>query len=267
MDNDKLYTTQLSAGQGMIDESRMLLDLWQPDMKSSELYQTALDSGYFPNVSARRLRNIVAECFAPRFLVKKNYPAAVLKNLKNCLSSTELAQLFFLFTARANPILADFMRGVYWAKYASGQDSISNEDAKNFVVEANQNSKTIRYWSERTIQRMAGYLTGCCADFGMLEKGRCQVSVSLFNFFFSIRVNGVIFRRYPDILDAFYVKGLEDLGFVIHSDEIPEALKISQAVGVGQVSVLLVMPGGVIKLDLLLKMDGLFEQVKRIQMR
>jgi hypothetical protein len=175
MDNDKLYTTQLSAGQGMIDESRMLLDLWQPDMKSSELYQTALDSGYFPNVSARRLRNIVAECFAPRFLVKKNYPAAVLKNLKNCLSSTELAQLFFLFTARANPILADFMRGVYWAKYASGQDSISNEDAKNFVVEANQNSKTIRYWSERTIQRMAGYLTGCCADFGMLEKGRKSV--------------------------------------------------------------------------------------------
>lgn len=175
MDNDKLYTTQLSAGQGMIDESRTLLDLWQPDMKSSELYQTALDSGYFPNVTARRLRNIVAECFAPRYLVKNDYPAILLKDLKNSLSSTELTQLFFLFTARANPILADFVRGVYWAKYAGGQNSIRNEDAKKFVIEANQNSKTIRYWSERTIQRMAGYLTGCCADFGMLEKGRKSV--------------------------------------------------------------------------------------------
>ena len=35
--------------------------------------------------------------------------------------------------------------------------------------------KTIKYWSERTIQRVAGYLTGCCADFGMLEKGRKSV--------------------------------------------------------------------------------------------
>ncbi len=175
MNNHKPYTTQLSAGQGAIDETRTLLDLWQPGIKASALYQTALDSGYFSNVTARRLRNIVKECFLPRYLVKGDYPAVLLKALKNNLSSAELSKLFFLFTARANPILADFVKMVYWAKYVSGQDSISNTDAKNFVIEANQNSKTIRYWSERTIQRMAGYLTGCCADFGMLEKGRKSV--------------------------------------------------------------------------------------------
>ena len=64
---------------------------------------------------------------------------------------------------------------VYWPKYASGQDSISNDDAKNFVIEANQNGKTIRYWSDSTIKRVSRYLTGCCADFGMLEKGRKSV--------------------------------------------------------------------------------------------
>jgi len=175
MNNHKLYTTQLSAGQGAIDETRTLLDLWQPGIKASALYQIALDSGDFSNITARRLRNIVKECFSPRYLVNDDYPAALLKDLKNCLSSSELTQLFFLFTARAHPILADFVKMVYWAKYAGGQDSISNTDAKNFVIEANQNSKTIRYWSERTIQRMAGYLTGCCADFGMLEKGRKSV--------------------------------------------------------------------------------------------
>ena len=101
MNNEKLYTTQLAAGLGVIDETRTLLDLWQSGMKSSALYQTALDSGYFPNVTARRLRNIVAECFAPRYLVEGNYPAALLKDLKDSLSSTELAQLFFLFTSRS----------------------------------------------------------------------------------------------------------------------------------------------------------------------
>ena len=82
MNNGKLYTTQLQAGLGVIDETRMILDLWQPGMKASALYQTALDSGCFPNVTARRLRNIVAECFAPRYLVNDGSPAALLKDLK-----------------------------------------------------------------------------------------------------------------------------------------------------------------------------------------
>ncbi len=175
MDNKNLYTTKLAAGLGVIDETRILLDLWKPGMNSSQLYQVALDSGHFSNVTARRLKNIVAECFAPRYLVKNDYPAAIIKGLKHSLSSTELTQLFFLFTTRANKILADFIKNVYWPKYTSGQDSISNKDAKNFVTEANQNGKTIRYWSESTIKRASSYLTGCCADFGMLEKGRKSV--------------------------------------------------------------------------------------------
>jgi hypothetical protein len=60
-------------------------------------------------------------------------------------------------------------------RYAGGQDAISTDDAKDFVVEANQNGKTIRYWSDNMIKRVSSYLTGCCADFGMLEKGRKSV--------------------------------------------------------------------------------------------
>ena len=175
MNNDQLYTTQLGAGLGVIDETRILLNLWQPGMKSSALYKAALYSGDFPNVTARRLRNIVAECFAPRYLIKGDYPAAILKELITILSSTELTQLFFLFTSRANTILADFVKQVYWMRYAGGQDAISTDDAKDFVVEANQNGKTIRYWSDNMIKRVSSYLTGCCADFGMLEKGRKSV--------------------------------------------------------------------------------------------
>ena len=175
MTEEKRYTTQLQAGLGVIDETRVLLDLWQPGMKPSALFQAALDSGDFPNVTARRLRNIVAECFAPRYLVKDDYPATTLKELVNNLSSTELTQLFFLFTSRANTILADFVKQVYWMRYAGGQVAISTDNAKDFVVQANQNGKTIRYWSDSTIKRVSTYLTGCCADFGLLEKGRKSV--------------------------------------------------------------------------------------------
>ena len=172
MKNQRLYTTRLQAGLGLIEETRTLLELWQPGMRTPKLFQIALDSGCFPNISARRLRNIVSECFAPRYLVSKDYPAVILKELEDSATSTEFSQLLFLFTARANVILANFIKRVYWTKYSSGHDSISNEDAKDFVVEANQQGRTIRPWSESTVKRVSTYLSGCCADFGMLEKGR-----------------------------------------------------------------------------------------------
>jgi len=175
MKKNRLYTTQLAAGSGVVDETRALLDLWQPGMKTPDLFQTALDSGYLSNISARRLRNIVFECFAPRYLGEKDYPAFILKALMNKVSSTELSQLLFLFTTRANVIFSDFVKMVYWDKYSAGNDSISNEDAKEFIIQANQDGRTVQPWSESTIERGAGYLTRCCADFGLLETGQKRI--------------------------------------------------------------------------------------------
>lgn len=175
MKDKRLYTTQLAAGSAVIDETRMLLDLWQPGMKISDLLQKALSSGHITNVTARRLRNLIAECYAPRYLVNNDYPAIILKRLVHNVSSNVLSQMLFLFTARANLILADFIKTVSWPKYSAGHDTISNDDANNFITRANQEGKTIRPWSESTISRNSGYLTSCCADFGLLETGRKRV--------------------------------------------------------------------------------------------
>ncbi len=168
MKNDHLYTTKLQAGLGMIPETKTLLELWEPGMKNSELFQISLGSGIFSNISARRLQNIVRECFAPRYILKDNYPALVLKNLKGCLTSNEFSQLLFIFTARANPIFYDFVKEVYWEKYISGQEALVGELAREFVISANHHGKTVRAWSEGTVKRVSTYLLGCCSDFGLL---------------------------------------------------------------------------------------------------
>ncbi|KKM11540.1 membrane protein [Clostridiales bacterium PH28_bin88] len=166
-----LYTTQLQAGLGAIEETRKLLELWEPDMSASQLFQYALDSGNFPSMSARRLQNLISECFAPRYLVVNDYPAIILKKLEPILTRIEFTQLLFLFTCRANLILTDFVREIYWHRYSSGYEIISNEDARDFVTKAIQHGKTVKPWSDNVIERVAGYLTRCCADFGMLEPG------------------------------------------------------------------------------------------------
>jgi hypothetical protein len=79
-------------------------------MDAAALYRQVLESGVLPNVSAYRLKNIVLRCFAPRYLVADGQPALYLKKLLAVLASTEMNQLFFLYTCRANPILADFIR-------------------------------------------------------------------------------------------------------------------------------------------------------------
>lgn len=164
------YTTQLRAGLAMIEETRLLLDYWHEGMEPKELYSLALASGDFPKMSARRLRNFVEKCFAPRYL-REPAAAQLVKKLKGLLKMNEFSQVLFIYTCRANDILADFVRQVYWDAYSAGRQDITNEQAQQFVRDANVNGLTTVPWSDDTIQRVASDLTGCCGDFGLLENG------------------------------------------------------------------------------------------------
>jgi hypothetical protein len=123
-------------------------------MSANQLHQVALESGRFPTVTARRLRNIVVECFAPRYLVAGGAPAAHLKRLSATISTADLTQLMLVFTSRANPILGDFVRQVYWARYAGGYTQITNDDARMFVERAIDDGKTTNAGQKRRCERI-----------------------------------------------------------------------------------------------------------------
>ena len=210
--NNRRYTTQLQAGLGLINEARTLLELWNPSMTVNELYQHSLDSGRFPNVTARRIRNIVVECFAPRYLAVTNglVPAQYLQKLVAKITSAELIQLMFLFTCRANPILGDFIRQVYWARYEGGYTQITNEDARIFVERGIDDGKTIKRWSETTVRRVSAYLTGCCSDYGLLERG--QRSVRLITPF---RIASIVVAY---LAYELHFSGIGDNAILLHED-------------------------------------------------
>lgn len=169
------YTVQLGHGLGLIDETMILLDLWQPGMNAPALHRTALESGYFATLSARRLHDMIAVGFGPRYLVNGAAPAKLLKTIKGAVSRSELEQLFFLYTARAHLVLADFVREVYWAAYAAGKQTLGSAESRVFVEAAVYDGKTTMAWSPQMIRRVASNLTGCCADFSMLERGALSV--------------------------------------------------------------------------------------------
>ncbi|BCY16546.1 BrxA family protein [Levilinea saccharolytica] len=174
MINEK-YTTKLGSGQGIIEETFALLNLWSPGMNGSDLYKVALGSGLFPNISARRLKNLIFEGFAPRYLCQDAQPLKNIKALQNGLSNKEINQILYLYTCRNHKILHDFVKEIYWATYSSGQNFLSIDEARNFVIRANQDGKTSRPWGASMIQRVPIYLVGTCSDFGLLENKKNSI--------------------------------------------------------------------------------------------
>jgi hypothetical protein len=172
-DRRKIYTTQLGAGLGLVEETKVLLSIYEPGMTVVQLYDLALSSGRFPMVSARRLRNIIAECFAPRYL--KTDVAVQLKALAETTPSIVLNQFFLIFTSLANIVLLDFIIEVYWGRYASGRDTISLDDAKDFISHAVNEGKTKTHWSDAMMKRVSSYLIGACADYGLVSPNRSSV--------------------------------------------------------------------------------------------
>lgn len=209
MSQQHFYTTQLQAGLGLLEETRQLLQIYQSGMTVSQLYEAALASGRFPLVTARRLRNIVAECFAPRYL-RDAHIAGRLKLLIDRFTTAELNQLLFIYTARANLVLADFVREVYWARYSAGRNDLQLEDARTFVTNSVREGKTQKPWSETTIMRVSSYLMGCCTDYGLLTTtGRNQRSITAYR----ILPKVAAFLAYE-----LKFSGLGDNQIVTHSD-------------------------------------------------
>lgn len=170
--NQKFYTNQLQAGLGLIEETKTLLTLWDEDITSSQLHEKALQSGYFADKTSRRLRNIVTECFKPRYLVDNGNPVRNLKLIINEINQNDLLQFFLLFTCRANLLLRDFISEIYWDLYNGGYSEINNFHAENFINNALDLGKTEKRWEPSTIKRQTSYLMGCCIDFGLLERNK-----------------------------------------------------------------------------------------------
>jgi hypothetical protein len=72
--------------------------------------------------------------------------------------------MFFLYTCRATPILADFVREVYWSKYSAGSQGIAKDDARKFILQAVGRGLTASQWSETTVTRVSRYLLGISGD-------------------------------------------------------------------------------------------------------
>jgi hypothetical protein len=205
------FTTQLQAGLGMIQETVGLLRLWQPGETPARLADKAIAEGALARTTARRARNIVAEMFAPRYLINGGEPAARLKRLEEArLPAEDLVQLFFLHTARAQPIFGEFVTDVYWPQYEAGALRLGRRQAEEFIRKALDQGRMRKRWTDSTRRKVAGYLIGCCTDFGLLDESqRSDRAIRRF----AIRPRVALYLVYE-----LHLAGLSDAAVMTHDD-------------------------------------------------
>lgn len=173
MTETRKYTAGLSKGQGMIPETLALLDVWTPGMTQAELYDLAVSRGVISRATAIRVQDIVRRVFAFRYLADGGRPARYLKLLMDLNVPRNLVTpLLFIYTARIHLVLHDFTTMIYWPKYETGAVDIARRDALDFIEKSVSEGRIAPRWSDSMMTRVARYLTGCLADFGLLGPDR-----------------------------------------------------------------------------------------------
>jgi len=116
------YSTAISKGAGMIEETRRLLEQWRPDEPLDDFTRRVQTEGLLGNSTACRTRDVVRRVFALRFLRPSDKPAGILQQvLASGLPRRVFTELLFVFAARQDHLVYDFTIREYWPAVRRGR--------------------------------------------------------------------------------------------------------------------------------------------------
>ena len=173
------YTTAISKGAGMLEETRTLLRHWQPDESLVDFTRRVQAEDILGSSTAYRMRDVVRRVFAPRFLTPDDQPARVLKCvLEADLPYRAFTEMLLAFTARFDPLVHDFTTEVFWQAAHHGRIVIDTDTAVGFLSEAMADGRISPPWSDSVSVRIARCLLGLLRDVGLLRethRGRREI--------------------------------------------------------------------------------------------
>jgi len=173
------YSTAISKGAGMLEETRRLLEQWNPNEHLDVFTRRVQEEGLLGNSTAYRTRDLVRRVFAHRFLKPSDKPARILQRvLKSGLSGRVFTELLFLFTARRDPLVYYFTIQEYWPAVRRGRTVMDTDPFLSFLSAAHYDGRLDNQWSDKVSVRIARCVLGLLRDVGFLRevvRGRREV--------------------------------------------------------------------------------------------
>ena len=179
-DVQRQYTTAISKGAGMIEETRCLLEHWMSGESLDGFVSRVQGQGLLGNATAYRTRDVVRRVFTPRYLKPTDKPARILQCvLTSALPGRVFTELLFLFTARQDPLVYDFTIREYWPAARRGRNIMSTDRMLSFLSEAHYDGRLENQWSDNVSVRIARCVLGLLRDIGFLRevtRGRREIA-------------------------------------------------------------------------------------------
>ncbi len=155
----------------MIDETRRLLAVWNPHESLDAFAERVQSQGLLGNATAYRTQDVVRRVFAPRFLRPTDQPARLLQKVLSVnLSGRVFTELFFVFTARQDPLVYDFTVREHWPAVRRGRTVMDTDLVLSFLAEARYDGRLDNEWSESVTVRIARSVLGLLRDVGLIRE-------------------------------------------------------------------------------------------------
>jgi hypothetical protein len=174
------YTTAISKGAAMIEETRRLLEYWEPGEDADAFAKRVQEQGLVGSATAYRTKDILRRVFAPRLLRPTDNPARLLKKITlSRLPARTFNELLFVYIARFDPLVYDYTTQEYWPSVRRGKKVAETDSFLSFLSGAMIDGRLDSQWSDKVSVRIARCVLALYRDIGFLKeakRGRKEVA-------------------------------------------------------------------------------------------
>lgn len=162
-----IYNTNLAKGTSLINETLTLIELYNHGESKLEFLNRCISHNVLNKSTQHRTKDIINQVFFDRFWKGDTNVVQYLKLIReNGLSLDALKSLLFVYTAKANRVLFDFILEMRESNIAK---KITRETAQGFLLRAISEEKAPA-WSDSILNKVSSYLISCLRDFDIIDK-------------------------------------------------------------------------------------------------
>jgi hypothetical protein len=166
------YTsTGLIKGTATLDELSTLFLQWN-EKESPVLYaKRVLSEGILTKSTSKRVEDLILRVFNPWFLQPTARAARTMKKLVQASAERQvLKEIIFLYKARTEKVLYDYVIERFWNAYDEGFLYLQTVDIEEFLHLAQHEGRVEHSWSSSTQNRLAIGILGAIKEVGFLRE-------------------------------------------------------------------------------------------------
>lgn len=198
MEEQKTYNSNLLKGTGLIQEMLVLIQEYNGESRK-DFQDRIINEGILAKSTEKRAIDIVRNVFSVRFLVYELNVASLLHEMRDHYTSMDvMIQLFYIYTCRANPILEDFIKDIYFPYSNKGYQKLQADDPKKFIRDAISDGRIVKPWAQSTINKVSEHIIATLIDFRLIERNKNILPIQILDLSANYLAHELHFRGVAD---------------------------------------------------------------------